>query len=85
MREPYTKKLARPSIGTSLFTLVSGFVTSTMCLNLGMVSKKLDTFLNCVVSKESINSFSSFTYPHYKKLCGPKNTHSLVSIRPIVT
>mgnify|MGYP003652780528 CR=1 FL=1 len=60
MRKPYTKKLCRPSITISFFTLVSGFITSTACLNFGIVSKKSDTLLNWFVSKESINSVNSF-------------------------
>ena len=61
MWEPYTKKLLRPSIGTSLFTLVLGFSTSTTYLIFGIVSKNFITFWNCSVFKLSIKSVNSLS------------------------
>ena len=55
MRKTYSKKLCRPSSRTSLLTFVFGLVTSTTCLSLGIVLKKLITFSNCSVFNCSTN------------------------------
>ena len=53
MGKPYTKKLPKPSNLTSLLTLVLGFSTSTIYLNLGILLKNPITLSNCSVDKES--------------------------------
>ena len=46
MEKGYPKKDASPSSVTSLTTFVLGFVTLSLCDNLGIVSKKSWTYLN---------------------------------------